>query len=185
MLGLLIRDGRCPLKSSLFFIFLYILKIIYLFYFLTVVDFVVAFRLSPEVSRGYTSLWCSGFLWWWLFLLWSTGSRHAGFGSCSMWLSSCGLQALEHGLSSCGTWAQLLCSMWDLPRPGIERVSLALQEGFLATGPPGKPLYSLFLLLNEPIDFQLKFLYILFVFELFILKRQFWLRQINIISRRL
>ena len=68
-------------------------------------------------------------------------------------LSSCGLQALECGLSSCGAQAYLLCSMWDLPRSGIERVSLALQEGFLATGPPGKPLYSLFLLLNEPIDF--------------------------------
>ena len=68
-------------------------------------------------------------------------------------LSSCGLQALECGLNSCGAQAYLLCSMWDLPRSGIERVSLALQEGFLAAGPPGKPLYSLFLLLNEPIDF--------------------------------
>ena len=28
-------------------------------------------------------------------------------------------------LSSCGPWAQLLCSMWDLPRPGIEPVSLS------------------------------------------------------------
>ena len=23
-------------------------------------------------------------------------------------------------LSNCGSWAQLLCSMWDLPRPGLE-----------------------------------------------------------------
>jgi len=29
--------------------------------------------------------------------------------------------------------------MWDLPRPGIEPVSLALQDGFLMTGLPGKP----------------------------------------------
>ena len=29
--------------------------------------------------------------------------------------------------------------MWDLPGPGIEPVILALQGGFLTTGPPGKP----------------------------------------------
>ena len=28
--------------------------------------------------------------------------------------------------------------MWDLPASGIEPVSLALQGGFLTTGPPGK-----------------------------------------------
>ena len=27
----------------------------------------------------------------------------------------------------------------DLPGPGIEPISLALQGGFLTTGPPGKP----------------------------------------------
>ena len=34
--------------------------------------------------------------------------------------SSCGTQAPEHGLSNCGTWVQLLCSMQNLPRPGME-----------------------------------------------------------------
>jgi len=29
--------------------------------------------------------------------------------------------------------------MWDLPRPGIELVSLALADGFLSTETPGKP----------------------------------------------
>ena len=29
--------------------------------------------------------------------------------------------------------------MWDLPRPGMEPVSLVLQGRFLTTGPPGKP----------------------------------------------
>ena len=29
--------------------------------------------------------------------------------------------------------------MWDLPRPGLEPVSLALAGGFLTTAPPGKP----------------------------------------------
>ena len=28
--------------------------------------------------------------------------------------------------------------MWDLPQPGIELMSLALQGGFLTTAPPGK-----------------------------------------------
>ena len=33
----------------------------------------------------------------------------------------------------------VLCGMWDLPEPGMKLVSLALQSGFLTTGPPGKP----------------------------------------------
>ena len=44
------------------------------------------------------------------------------------------------GLSSCGSRAQLLCGMWDLPRPGLEPVSPALAGGFLTTVPPGKPI---------------------------------------------
>ena len=42
-------------------------------------------------------------------------------------------------LSNCGSWAQLLRGMWDLPRPGFEPVSPALASGFLTTAPPGKP----------------------------------------------
>ena len=42
-------------------------------------------------------------------------------------------------LSSCGSRAQLLCGIWDLPRPGLEPVSPALAGGFLTTEPPGKP----------------------------------------------
>ena len=56
-------------------------------------------------------------------------------------LSRCGSQALERSLSSCGTRAQLLHGMWDLPRPGIEPMSPALAGGFLSTSyflPPGK-----------------------------------------------
>ena len=49
-------------------------------------------------SRGYSSLWCMGFPLRWLLLLWSMGSRPAGF-------SSCGSRALECRLSSCGSWA--------------------------------------------------------------------------------
>ena len=47
------------------------------------------------------------------------------------------LQTLR--LSSCGSRAQLLHGMWDLPRPGLEPVSPALTGGFLTTAPPGKP----------------------------------------------
>ena len=63
--------------------------------------------------------------------LWSTGSRHRGSRSCSLW-------SPEHGYSSCGTWAWLTQVMWNLLRPGIEPVSPALAAGSLSTVPPGK-----------------------------------------------
>ena len=42
-------------------------------------------------------------------------------------------------LSSCGSQAQFLRGMWDLPRPGLEPVSPALAGRFSTTVPPGKP----------------------------------------------
>ena len=42
-------------------------------------------------------------------------------------------------LSSCGSRAQLLRSMWDPPRPGLEPVSPASAGRFSTTAPPGKP----------------------------------------------
>ena len=42
-------------------------------------------------------------------------------------------------LSSCGSRAQLLRGMWDLPRPGLKPVSPALAGRFSTTAPPGKP----------------------------------------------
>ena len=65
-------------------------------------------------SRGYSLVWashCSGF--------------------------SCGSQLWEHRLNSCGTWAEFLQSMWDLPESGIKPMSPA--GGFLTTEPLGKP----------------------------------------------
>ena len=44
-----------------------------------------------------------------------------------------------HRLSSCGSRAQLLHGMWDLPRTGLEPVSPALPGRFSTTAPPGKP----------------------------------------------
>ena len=46
-------------------------------------------------------------------------------------------------LSSCGSRAQLLCGTWDLPRPGLERMSPALAGRFSTTAPPGKPVQNL------------------------------------------
>ena len=81
-------------------------------------------RLSlVAVSGGYSSLQCTGLSSWWLLLLWSRGSRRAGF-------SSCGSRALECRLSSCGARAYLLRGMWDLPGPGLEPVSPVLAGGF-------------------------------------------------------
>ena len=85
-------------QSSLCYttVFLFFYKFIY-FWLCWV--FVAACGLSlVAASGGYSSLRCRGFLLWWLLLLWSTGSRHAGF-------SSCGSRALERRLSSCGTQA--------------------------------------------------------------------------------
>ena len=42
-------------------------------------------------------------------------------------------------LSNCGSRAQSLCGMWDLPRPGLEPVSPALTGRLSTTVPPGKP----------------------------------------------
>ena len=94
--------------------------------------------LSPvAASRVYSSWRCACFSLQWLLLLWNTGSRHTGFNSCST-------RALELRLSSCGTQAYLLHSMWDLPGPGLEPMSPALAGGFLTTAPPGRFLILIF-----------------------------------------
>ena len=58
-----------------------------------------------------------------------------------------------HRLISCGSRAQLLHGMWDLPRPGLKPVSPALAGRFSSTAPPGKPpivvLISISLMIND------------------------------------
>ena len=55
-------------------------------------------------------------------------------------LSSRGARASQcGGFSPCGARAWLFSGTQDLPRPGIQPVSLALQGRFLTTGPPWKP----------------------------------------------
>ena len=71
-------------------------------------------------------------------------SHCGGFSCCRQALghasfSSWGSQALEHRVRVCRERAWLLCSMWDLPRLGIEPVSPATAGWFFTTEPPGKP----------------------------------------------
>ena len=47
-------------------------------------------------------------------------------------------------LSNCGSWAELLRGMWDLPRPGLEPMSPASAGRFSTTAPPGKPPLTIF-----------------------------------------
>ena len=76
-----------------------------------------------------------------------------GLRFCARAFSSCGKQGpltiaaslvAEHRLqtrrlSNCGSRAQLLRGMWDLPRPGLKPVSPALAGRLSTTAPPGKP----------------------------------------------
>ena len=57
-------------------------------------------------------------------------------------LRSCGAWALEQRLSSCGTPAQLLCSMWNLPPSEVKPVSKALAVDSLPLSHLGGPIIS-------------------------------------------
>ena len=51
-------------------------------------------------------------------------SRCSGFSACRAWtLGAWTSVVVVRRLSSCVAWAELLCGMWHLPRPGIELVS--------------------------------------------------------------
>ena len=94
------------------------LKIIYLFIYLFLA--VLGLRFLCE---GFLQLWRAG------------ATLHCGVAASL---------AAEHKLqtrrlSSCGSRAQLLRGMWDLPRPGLEPVSPALAGRLSTTVPPGKP----------------------------------------------
>ena len=78
--------------------FLLVCLFIYLFIFGRVGSSLLHGLSLVAASGGYSLLRCTGFSLQWLLLLQSTGSRRAD-------LSSCGLQALERRLSSCGSWA--------------------------------------------------------------------------------
>ena len=131
----------CIFFTSLCHYFYFFL--IYLFIYLFIFGCIGSLLLHAgflQLRQAGATLRCScvSFSSRWLLLLWSMGSRHTGF-------STCGSQALEHRLSSCGAQAYLLHGIWDLPGPGIEPVSPAMAGRFLTTAPTGKSHMSLFL----------------------------------------
>ena len=106
--------------------FFFLIYLIYYYYFRLCWVFIAAHGLSlVAASGGYSSLQAR-----------APGTQASVV--VARGLSSCGSQALESRLSSCGARAYLLCSMWNLPGPGIEPVSPALAGGFLTTVPSGK-----------------------------------------------
>ena len=56
---------------------------------------------------------------------------------------------VEHRLSTHGTQAWLLHSLWNLPRLGIKPMSPALAGRFLSTVPPEKSDFFMFLKQNK------------------------------------
>ena len=97
-----------------------------------------AFSGDINKSQITRSAW-SGFLYYfYLFIYYfgCTGSLlmlHLGFLTVGTWASHCGgffcrgASDRERRRRSCGLQAELLCSMWDLPGPGIKPVSLHWQ----------------------------------------------------------
>ena len=78
--NLILTLEQTELTLSFFFF------LIYLFIFGCVGSSLLRVGFSLVVaSGGYSSLWCAGFLLWWLLLLQSMGSRRAGISSCGMW----------------------------------------------------------------------------------------------------
>ena len=88
------------------------------------------------------------------------GSSPPCEGPLQLWQAGASLVA-EHRLqtrrlSNCGSRAQLLRGMWNLPRPGLEPVSPALAGRFSTTMPPGKPLISI-IYKNFTLDYSILF----------------------------
>ena len=87
------------------YLFIYLLTYLFIYYLWLFWVSIAARGLSlVSASGSYSSLRCVGLSLRWLLLLRSTGSRQTGF-------SSCGSQALQRRLSSCGAQAYLLHNM--------------------------------------------------------------------------
>ena len=104
------QAGPFPLHHKLLLFFKINLFIV-LFYFIYLL-FLAALGLCccaqaslVAASGGYSSLWRTGFSFWWLLLLRSTGSMCTGSAVVACEISSCGSRALEHRLSSCSARA--------------------------------------------------------------------------------
>ena len=69
-------------------------------------------------------------------------------------------------LSSCGSRAQPLRGMWDLPRPGLEPVSPASAGRLSTTAPPGKPSFASYAPFSSAVPSSLQPGYLLLTFEI-------------------
>ena len=122
------QNKECVLvrkKNGVFFFFffleIHVLLFIYLFLFMTVLSIHFCARAFSSCGK------------WGPLLI-------AVRGSLTIAASLVAEHRLQtHRLSNCGSRAQLLCGMWDLPRPGLKPVSPALAGRFSTTAPPGKP----------------------------------------------
>ena len=108
------------------------MKFFFIFIYLLLWVFVVALRLSLVVASGGYSL--VAVVLGLLIPVACLAVEHELYGAEAL-----AVVAKEHRLSSCGQWAQLLCSMWNLLGPGIEAMSPGLAGRFLTTESPGKP----------------------------------------------
>ena len=93
-------------------------------------------------SGGHSSSRCAG----------HSSSRCAGLSLSRPLVAEHRLQTRR--LINCGSRAELLRGMWDLPRPGLEPASPALAGRFSTTAPPGKPLHFFFLFYWSIVDLQ-------------------------------
>ena len=108
-----------------FFVFVFFLEIHVLIYWL--IDWLLCWVFVSV--RGLSLVVASGDL---------SSSRCAGLSlSQPLSLRSTGFR--RAGSVICGSRAQLLRGMRDLPRPGLKPVSPALAGRFSTTAPPGKP----------------------------------------------
>ena len=122
-------------------------------------------------SCAGSSLLCTGVLWsWWVGTTPRCGawaSRCGGFSCCRA--QAIGTQASAVGAprpSSCGSCAELLHGMWNLPGPGIKPVSPELTGQFLSTVPPGKSSAVYFLLkcLFKSFPYFFSFFFIFYIY---------------------
>ena len=110
-------------------------EINYYYYYLLPWVFAAACGISlVVVNGGYSPVALLGFL----IAVTSLAARggalgHVGFNSCGQWLSSCGSQALKHGLNSCGT----ACGIF--PDQGSNPCLLHWQVDSLPLSQQGKP----------------------------------------------
>ena len=108
--------GLPPYVRIIFIVYLYVC--VYMFYFLNVFVFLAVSGLSCGT--------------------WDFSLRHVG---SSLRCSACAGFSLG---MACGLSCPAACGIL-VPQPGVEPVSPALRDGFLTTGPPGKPLYVFYI----------------------------------------